>query len=170
VDPTNLRRSGFGSVIGPAGDVNSDGFDDIVLGVPAFSGGSERIYVYLGSRGGPRRPPITRHFTGRSAYGFGDDVTGAGDLNRDGFDDIVVGAPGASSERVGEGRSFTFLGTAQGLTRRALIRDPADRVNAQYGDALAGGGDVNGDGAADLAVSAPEYPVEFNRGRVYVYY
>ena len=170
VDPTNLRRSGFGSSIAPAGDVNRDGYDDIVLGVPGWSGGSERIYVYLGSRGGPRRPPITRHFTGRSASGFGRDVTGAGDLDRDGFDDIIVGAPDASSERYGEGRSFTFLGTAQGLTRRPLTRDPADKKNAQYGDALAGGGDVNGDGLADVAVAAPEHPVVHYRGRVYVYY
>jgi hypothetical protein len=167
-DPINLRRSGFGASLAPAGDVNRDGFDDILLGVPGWSSGGNRIYVYLGSRLGPTRPPITRRAP--DSLGFGSAVSGAGDLNRDGFDDILVGAPGANSERYSEGRTHIFQGTRAGLTQRAFTRDPTDKKNAQYGDHFAGGGDVNGDGTTDIAVAAPEYPVELYRGRVYVYY
>ena len=172
VDPANFQRfqpasNRLGQALGPAGDVNGDGYDDIVFGLPNTR---KRIYLYFGSAEGPTKPAQTRRIAGEAAYGFGAEVVGAGDLNGDGFDEVVVGAPEANVDVVSEGRTFTFLGTRHGLSRQPLPRDPSNQRWAEFGDAIAGMGDVDGDGTADLAICAPEMRLEPYRGRAYVYH
>ena len=88
-------------------------------------------------------------------------------MDGDGLDDLVVGAPSSSADRTDEGRSFVALGAPDGSGLRTGHRPgPGD---IQYGDEVAGGGDVDGDGVPDIAVGAPEMIVETFRGRVYVY-
>ena len=55
------------------------------------------------------------------------------------------------------------------MADQGITNDPADRKNAQFGDTVAGAGDLNGDGGPDVAVGAPSYPVENYRGRVFVF-
>jgi hypothetical protein len=169
-DPADYRRGGhlgFGRILAPAGDVDGDGYDDVVFALPYPR---ERIWVYRGSATGTRGAPVVRHEGGPDAYGFGYAVAGVGDLDGDGHDEVVVGAPQANVDRVSEGRTYLFRGRPGGLRERALTRDPTSRAWAEFGDVVAGGGDVDGDGSPDLAVAAPDYRFgSGRRGRVYVW-
>src|SRR4029078_6945506 len=88
----------FGASLASAGDVNGDGIADVIVGEPDYDGPSTpnphegRAMVFLGSPSGPSLSPI---WAAEGAQdGFGAAVASAGDVNGDGFDDIIVGEPG----------------------------------------------------------------------------
>ncbi len=86
-------NSYFGYSVAGAGDVNGDGYDDVVVGAYIYMYNTTigRAYVYLGSASGLLSTAATTLSEG--AYYFGHSVAGAGDVNGDGYDDVVVGAP-----------------------------------------------------------------------------
>jgi len=104
-----------------AGDVNRDGFDDVVIGT-IFD---DRAYLFLGSHKGLGPRPF-RTWTGAAGSGFGAAVGGVGDTNGDGFDDVVIGARTA-------GQAFVFLGRASGprATPSLTLTGPA-----RFGEAV----------------------------------
>jgi hypothetical protein len=146
----------FGSAVANAGDVNRDGVPDIIVGAPTanpggresagsafvFSGADGRMLLrFDGATGGP---PIFDH--------LGAAVAGAGDMDGDGVPDLVVGAPGASpGDRFGAGSVFVFSG-ADG---RLLLRFDGEAELDRLGTSVAGAGDLNGDGRAEVIVGAP---------------
>jgi hypothetical protein len=77
-----------------AGDVNGDGFSDIIVGAPNASGGSGKAYVYLGGPDAIVGNKYALAILGEQASQFGMSVAMAGDLNGDGYEDMVIGAPG----------------------------------------------------------------------------
>jgi hypothetical protein len=164
--------SEFGAIVQSAGDVNGDGFADLVVGEPRANFDSGAAYVYLGGPTGITTTPAATIVDpmGRSTYLIGIAAAGAGDVNRDGFADLVVGAPGANNN----GQVQLFLGSAMGIgTTPSAILDGPDEFSG-FGLNLSAGGDLNGDGTPDLAVSAPRYSsvpgAANNTGRVYVYF
>ena len=92
-----------------------------------------------------------------NAY-LGFSAAGAGDVNGDGYADVIVGAFGYDSGETDEGAAFVFLGSAAGVasgnpaTAAAMLQ--ANQANANLGTSVAGAGDVNGDGYADVIVGA----------------
>ncbi len=82
----------FGFSVAGAGDVNGDGFDDLVVGAHSYQTSTGRAYVYAGCAGGPQATAIFTA-TGEAANNsFGHSVSGAGDVNGDGLDDVGIGA------------------------------------------------------------------------------
>ncbi|MEI8256937.1 MAG: integrin alpha, partial [Deltaproteobacteria bacterium] len=150
----------FGQSVASAGDVNGDGFADMVVGAWGASSYVGRAYVYLGSATGLATSPATT-LTGVSRGS----VASAGDVNGDGFADVVAGSVGASGQ---PGRADVYLGSATGLTTSpATSLTGPDGADGRFGRSVASAGDVNGDGYADVVVGADG--VSSNTGRAHVY-
>lgn len=153
----------FGSSVTGAGDINGDGYADIAIGCPGIdlvgrTSGKDRgaVYIFEGSARGPRRVPAIR-LTAPVPIDhdrFGASVSGGGDLNRDGYGDLLVGAPGADKSDVDAGTAYVFLGGPDGLpkTPATVLDDPDASIYDRFGTAVAGIGDVDGDGYDDMAV------------------
>ena len=134
----------FGRSVSGAGDVNGDGFDDLIVGAffdenNGANSGSAR--VFSGADGS-----VLYTFNGDSGDSLGLSVSGAGDVNGDGFADLIVGAPFDSDNGSRSGSARVFSG-ADGSVLYAFNGDSAGEF---FGLTVSGAGDVNGDGFADL--------------------
>ncbi|HET90443.1 MAG TPA: hypothetical protein ENN99_06870 [Chloroflexi bacterium] len=149
----------LGSVVASAGDVNGDGFDDIVVGAPYYDGEARdegAAFIYHGGVGGPAvTPTLILHPTDQADARFGAAVASAGDVNGDGFDDLIVTAPGYDAEATNEGAAFVFYGGPSGLiTTTFWSVHPTDQPYAKFGRSASTAGDVNGDGFSDVIIGA----------------
>jgi hypothetical protein len=143
----------FGRGFASAGDVNGDGFADLAIAAPRASDVQGRVYLYLGSSHGIAAAPVATLRIDVAGARFGAALA-AGDVNGDGFDDLVVGA-----DRVEEraGAAYVFLGGATGLAAQpAVVLRGADGSGARFGASIAVVGDVDRDGRADVVVGAPD--------------
>src|SRR4029079_6028765 len=85
---------------------------------------------------------------------FGYCVASAGDVNGDGFDDVIVGAEHYHNPQRNEGKAFVYFGAASGPSATANWAAEGNQTNANFGDSVSSAGDVNGDGYDDVIVGA----------------
>ena len=146
----------YGNSVAYAGDVNNDGFDDVIVGAPFHDDSSTdngRAFVYYGSAGSMDTTADFAVSSAKLGVQFGWSVSGAGDVNGDGYDDLIIGSRNYDSPDPGEGRAFIYHGSA---TVPVYDAGPdGDEPGAEYGYSVAGAGDVNGDGYADVVIGAP---------------
>lgn len=151
----------FGWIARDIGDVDGDGVHDVVISAPthadAATGGANagRIYVYSGRTGA-----MLWFADGKPGDYLGMGVESAGDVNGDGIPDVVASAQGSSEVYVYSGRDGRVIRTLR-----------PDRPGGRFGAEVAGIGDVDGDGHADIVVGAPAGAGERadSVGRVYVF-
>jgi hypothetical protein len=141
-----------------AGDVNGDGYGDVIAGAPGFDSpipdvGLARIYLG-GAAGLATSPSVSLLGLEEAGAQFGFAVAPAGDVNGDGYGDVIVGAPQASPGVTHAGRAFLYLGSATGLAPTHSWSANGTQVGAHYGVSVAGAGDVNRDGFSDVIVGA----------------
>jgi hypothetical protein len=162
---SNQTNSFLGWGVGGAGDVNGDGYDDVIVGAPDYSDGETHegaAFLFLGSASGIDDGDPTSAAAGFQAnqedarLGYG--VDGAGDVNGDGYDDLLLGAPGYSNGSTSEGTVLLFLGGGSGITggdpTTASARFEANQGFAFMGYSVAEAGDVNADGYGDVVLGA----------------
>ncbi len=149
-----------GKSVAGAGDVNDDGYDDILVG--AWGRGYQDVgaaYLFLG----PVSDDVGLEDADAKLVGevngdhAGAWVSAAGDVNDDGFADILVGAPGNSQGGASAGAAYLMLGPISGQIdlADADAKFVGESGGDQAGWAVAGAGDFNGDGVDDLVVGAP---------------
>jgi hypothetical protein len=149
--------SGFGATIAPAGDVNADGYPDLLVGIPYEPNGRivpGNVRIYSGKDGAL----LDSEFGSIDDEYFGAGVAGGFDMNQDGYADFLVGAPGATygsalRARLYSGKDLSILWSADG-----------DASDDGFGYAVANCGDVDQDGVHDWVVGA--YGAMFAGARV----
>lgn len=181
-------RYGTGTAVGEAGDVNGDGFDDVVIGASYASPDSIEnagaSYVIFGSDSPEARLNLA---TLDSSEGFavlgtvaggrlGDAVGGGGDINADGLDDVILGARRATvSDSSDVGESYIIFGATDGFgaqfdlatldgSNGFVVR--GENTGDRLGNAVSIVGDINADGVDDLLIGA--YGANRSAGEAYV--
>ncbi len=153
----------FGFQVSTAGDVNDDGYSDVIVGADGYSTNTGRAYVYFGGAAMNNTADVI--MTGEAANNFfGSSVSTAGDVNDDGYDDVIVGARGYSSN---SGRAYVFFGGAV-MNNSADVIMTGEAVNNFFGRSVSSAGDVNNDGYSDVIVGARGY--SSSTGRAYLFF
>lgn len=154
----------YASVLDGDGDFNGDGYSDLVVGERSqTSTDTGRVYLYLGGPGKSNTPDYTFVSDQAGSY-FGRSVRFAGDLNGDGYSDLMISASAYNSRR---GRIYIYFGGAIVNTVPDLIIDGEAATN-DFGMVVSPAGDVNGDGYADIITGTKT--ANASMGRVYIYY
>ena len=163
----------LGTSVAGAGDVNGDGVDDIIAGAPSRDRGAVpnagTANVYPGSPAGVQAAPLVEFLGTLANAALGSSVVGLGDINRDGFDDVAVGAPGRSRGQNNEGTVNVYLGGVIPSPEPEFTLE-GGRENARLGESLVCINDFNSDGVSELIAGAPEYSNgQTGEGAVYVF-
>uniref|UniRef100_A0A8C1TFQ3 Integrin, alpha 6, like n=1 Tax=Cyprinus carpio TaxID=7962 RepID=A0A8C1TFQ3_CYPCA len=150
-------------------DINSDGWDDLVVGAPEFSkknmdedvGGA--VYVYINQAKGQRWnqiKPVCLYGKRDSMFGLA--VAHIGDIDQDGYQDFAVSAP---NEDAGRGRVYIYHGSAAGFHKKPEVLDSGHPGIKSFGYSLAGNMDIDDNGYPDLAVGSLSDTVQVYRSK-----
>ncbi|MBW2605940.1 MAG: FG-GAP repeat protein [Deltaproteobacteria bacterium] len=145
------------------GDVNADGYNDLLITASRFNGCQGRAYLYYGGTHMDTSPDLV--FTGEN---IGDYLSEGGwltDLNRDGYCDVILGAFGHNNK---QGRVYIYYGGENTDAKADITIDGEPGTVGKFGRTCTAG-DVNGDGYEDLFVGAQQYDGDYT-GRIYLYY
>jgi len=153
----NQQFASMGGSVDTAGDVNGDGYDDILVGAPQYTLGQQSegvAFAYYGSTSGPSTTPDWTGQIDQASAVYGWSVSEAGDVNNDGYDDVIIGARYYNNGQTKEGKAFLYLGSATGLASSPVWSKEIDIQNAGFGYSVSEAGDVNGDGFDDVLVTS----------------
>ena len=158
-----------------AGDVNHDGFDDIIIGATGATlsrNWEGAALVVLGGRQGLSTNVSWRFLPAHVSFFVGHSVATAGDLNGDGYDDVIFSAADGYQELPGEGVVFVTYGSPKGLHRRFDWSQRGGQPSSRFGATVRSAGDINGDGYDDILIGQPKYNTERlpHAGRLTVIY
>ncbi len=173
IDGGQYNRSGYS--VSSAGDINGDGIDDIIIGTMVLSA-QRASHVVFGKKGNFSSTIDLSALDGSNGFRIdtgsqyapsGYSVSSAGDFNGDGYDDIIIGAPGTFSTELGRnGATYVIFGKESGFNPIISLSDIATgngsdgvRIDGVYhrdysGSAVSSAGDVNDDGYDDIIIGA----------------
>ena len=147
----------LGLAVSTAGDVNVDGYSEVIVGAPYYDGGDGRVWVFHGSSAGTLDVHSWTKTSGQSGARYGYSVSTAGDVNGDGFADVILGAPMMQDDITDEGTARVYLGSSSGLETSPNWRCAGGQILAWYGNSVSVAGDVNGDGYSEIIVGGHQF-------------
>ncbi len=149
----------LGNCVASAGDVNGDGYSDVLVGIPGGSTDLGQVMLFHGSATGLSATPAWTKSGENVNDGFGHAVASAGDVNGDGYSDVLIGAPRWPLGAINQwrGKVYLFLGAASGLAATPAWSKDGPQVESRFGYSLSSAGDVNGDGWSDVVIGAYTY-------------
>jgi len=174
------QDSGSGSIVAGVEDVNNDGYDDILIGAPAWSDSMSttpagQAFLFFGKASNwPKNISFSKAdatFNGEmNGSDTGESVTGAGDVDGDGFNDLLIGAPSYGGMKE-IGKTYLILGKKfNWINNSSLSSADASFIGEnnydESGLSVGGAGDVNGDGIDEVLISSPGYAN--NIGKIYL--
>lgn len=167
-------QAAFGYSVSSAGDINGDGYSDVIIGAPNYDKGESNegvAFIYMGSASGLATAPDRTLEANQPDAKFGHSVSNAGDVNGDGFADVIVGAPMFDKNENNEGAAFVYHGSGSGLNTVPTTTLESNQPEANFGHRVALAGDVNNDGFSDVIAAAPMYDKgHSNEGAAFVYH
>jgi hypothetical protein len=168
----------FGVSVAGAGDVNGDGYADVIVGARLSSihgNAAGAAFIYFGGPVMDGTPDVI--LSGEAAGDwFGNSVAGAGDVNGDGYSDVIVGAPYSDRGGSAAGAAYVFFGGPP-LDNAPDVILVGEMHDDQFGWSVAGAADTDGDGRSDVLVGARMHCVDqalctgasYARGRAYLF-
>ncbi|MEH1839380.1 MAG: Ig-like domain-containing protein [Nostoc sp.] len=178
--------------VSSAGDFNGDGFDDLIIGAPDADPygkpNAGESYVVFGSSNGFGGSLNLSDLNGSNGFvingiyeddNSGRSISSAGDFNGDGFDDLIIGAPFADTNKYNAGKSYVVFGSSNGFEGRlnlsdlnssnGLVLNGIDRDD-RSGYSVSSAGDINDDGFDDLSIGASfDSRVQPSRERYFIF-
>ncbi len=167
---SGINGDRFGAKVINAGDVNNDGFGDMLIcadGSYTSTNYAGKVSLYLGGTNFSGKPAIEYIGEGTEDH-FGINATTLGDINGDGFSDFAISADKNNENGNDAGKVYIYFGAKQ-LPAKPSATLKGERANEWFGTSISGGHDLNGDGKPDFIIGAPYAGKKFS-GTVYVYF
>ncbi|MCF2507081.1 FG-GAP-like repeat-containing protein, partial [Dyadobacter sp. CY107] len=165
----------FATSVSGAGDINADGFSDVIVGATHYGSGNGEYhegacFLFYGTSNGISLNPVVIESNLTLAL-MGNSVASAGDINGDGYSDVMIGALGYSNGQANEGAVFVYLGSMSGISPNYSFKLEGNQESSFLANSVSGAGDINGDGFSDIIMGAHQHDNgQTNEGMVYVYH
>ena len=164
----------MGISVATAGNVNGDGYSDVIIGASFYDDGQQdegKAFLFYGSGSGLSSTPDWTAQCDTSEANFGVSVGTAGDINTDGYADVIIGASYYKNDRNREGAAFVYTGSNSGVSTSPGWTAEGNSSYAYFGHSAASAGDVNGNGYSDVIVGAYGYEISYSfQGKAFAYY
>ena len=171
----NQLGASMGDVLAGIGDINNDGVADFAIGAPLFDdlvGADEgKVFVFLGSKTTILTTPYWSATGGQIGAHYGASIAAAGDVDKDGFADWLVGAPLFDVMKADDGQIYLYTGSSAVPSTTAKFTASSNQLAGRLGAAVAGIRDIDKDGFLDIAAGAPGFdtPAFVDAGAVFVW-
>ncbi|MFA6475053.1 MAG: integrin alpha, partial [Patescibacteria group bacterium] len=166
-----------GYSVASAGDVNGDGYNDFLVGAYGNDSSTGAVYLIYGTDSILTSADLSTavKFTGESPNDFaGYSVASAGDVNGDGYDDILIGAKGDDTIGTNAGAVYLIYGgsrlSSYGGSLSGAVKFTGEKASDNAGFSVASAGDVDGDNIDDILIGAPYSNSLLHTGAAYVIY